>query len=63
MENLRKRKSKKTLIAKISILVAFALIISLFGVVIAQSVRIAKLNNEFEKTKNSYQAETAEENE
>ena len=62
MENLRKRKSKKTLITKILILLAFALIISLFCVVIAQTVKINNLNKKISDLNETYQSETTEEN-
>lgn len=62
MENLRKRKSKKTLITKILILLAFVLIISLFGVVIAQTVKINNLNQKIINSNETYQSQTTEEN-
>lgn len=60
MENL-KRKKKKALTAKISILLAIILIVSLLGVVVAQSVRLAKINSEIEAMKNIYQSQAEEE--
>lgn len=58
MENKRR---KKKLILKIAIIIALALMFALFCVVIAQTVRISKLNNEIEKINQTYHSQTTEE--
>lgn len=56
-----KKQSKKKVLTTISILSAFALIIALFCVVIAQTVKINRLNNELKNINETYQSESAEE--
>ncbi len=59
MEKLKKQ-NKKKLWTKILILLAFALILALFCVVIAQTVKINRLNGELERTNQSYESESTE---
>lgn len=59
MENKRKM-SKKLLITKILISLSALLFVALFIVVIVQSVKIANLSKELEKTNENFQSEATE---
>lgn len=59
MKNLKKQ-SKKKFLTTASILLAFALIIALFCVVIAQTVKINRLNDELNNANQSYESESTE---
>lgn len=56
MENKRKR--KKILIAKILTVTSLLLFITLFSIVIWQTVKINNLNNDINKINEEYQSET-----
>lgn len=56
MENKRKR--KKILIAKILTVTSLLLFITLFSIVIWQTVKINNLNNDINKIDEEYQSET-----
>lgn len=59
MKNLKKQ-TKKKLWTKILIVLGFALILALFCVVIAQTVKINRLQNELKKANETYQSESVE---
>ena len=59
MENLKKQ-TKKKLWTKILIVLGFAFILALFGVVIAQTVKINRLQDELKKANETYQSESVE---
>ena len=59
MENLKKQ-TKKKLWTKILIVLGFTLILALFGVVIAQTVKINRMQNELKKANETYQSESVE---
>ncbi len=56
MENKRKR--KKILIAKILTVTSLLLFLTLFSIVIWQTVKINNLNNDINKINEEYQSET-----
>ena len=60
MENTKKKSKKKLLIAKIVIVLSIVLLISLFCVVIAQTVKVNRLSEELEKQNQTYKSTTTQ---
>ena len=60
MENGKKKSKKKMLVAKIIIILSTLLLISLFCVVIAQTVKVNNLSDELDKQNRTYQSTSSE---